>query len=112
MKRSTAVGVDSAHFVADCGAWGRYRGPMPQAPVFGRVLTAMVTPMTSEGSVDLEGAARLAEHLVDHGNDGLVVNGTTGESPTTTDAEKVDLVRVVVVSTNWGRGSSVATPRT
>jgi len=69
---------------------------MPQAPVFGRVLTAMVTPMTSEGSVDLEGAARLAEHLVDHGNDGLVVNGTTGESPTTTDAEKVDLVRVVV----------------
>jgi 4-hydroxy-tetrahydrodipicolinate synthase len=69
---------------------------MPQAPLFGRVLTAMVTPMFPDGSLDLEGAARLAEHLVDIGHDGLVVNGTTGESPTTTDAEKVDLVRVVV----------------
>jgi 4-hydroxy-tetrahydrodipicolinate synthase len=56
----------------------------------------MVTPMNSDGSVDLEGAAELAAHLVDRGHDGLVVNGTTGESPTTTDAEKVDLVRVVV----------------
>jgi 4-hydroxy-tetrahydrodipicolinate synthase len=56
----------------------------------------MVSPMNSDGSLDLEGAAALAEHLVAHGHDGLVVNGTTGESPTTTDAEKVDLVRVVV----------------
>jgi len=56
----------------------------------------MVTPMSSDGSLDLEGAARLAEHLVDSGHDGLVINGTTGESPTTTDSEKVDLVRVVV----------------
>ncbi|MDQ1539074.1 MAG: 4-hydroxy-tetrahydrodipicolinate synthase [Actinomycetota bacterium] len=56
----------------------------------------MVSPMSSDGSLDLQGAARLAEHLVDHGHDGLVVNGTTGESPTTTDSEKVDLVRVVV----------------
>jgi len=56
----------------------------------------MVSPMTSDGSLDLEGAARLAEHLVENGHDSLVVNGTTGESPTTTDAEKVDLVRVVV----------------
>jgi 4-hydroxy-tetrahydrodipicolinate synthase len=69
---------------------------MPQTPVFGRVLTAMVSPMNSDGSLDLEGAAKLAVHLVDNGHDGLVVNGTTGESPTTTDSEKVDLVRVVV----------------
>jgi 4-hydroxy-tetrahydrodipicolinate synthase len=69
---------------------------MPQAPLFGRVLTAMVTPMKPDGSVDLDGAAALAAHLVDNGHDGLVVNGTTGESPTTTDAEKADLVRVVV----------------
>jgi 4-hydroxy-tetrahydrodipicolinate synthase len=69
---------------------------MSHAPLFGRVLTAMVTPMNADGSVDLDGAAQLAVHLVDNGHDGLVVNGTTGESPTTTDSEKVDLVRVVV----------------
>ncbi|MBC7559402.1 MAG: 4-hydroxy-tetrahydrodipicolinate synthase [Dermatophilaceae bacterium] len=69
---------------------------MPQAPLFGRVLTAMVTPMRADGSLDLDGAAALAAHLVDQGHDGLVVNGTTGESPTTTDAEKAELVRVVV----------------
>ncbi|WP_433391551.1 4-hydroxy-tetrahydrodipicolinate synthase [Micromonospora sp. KLBMP9576] len=64
---------------------------------FGRVLTAMVTPFTAEGSLDLDGAARLASHLVDEqGNDALVVNGTTGESPTTTDAEKAQLIRAVV----------------
>lgn len=64
---------------------------------FGRVLTAMVTPFTADGSLDLDGAARLATHLVDEqGNDALVVNGTTGESPTTTDAEKERLIRVVV----------------
>jgi 4-hydroxy-tetrahydrodipicolinate synthase len=56
----------------------------------------MVSPMKPDGSLDLEGAQELAAHLVDHGHDGLVVNGTTGESPTTTDAEKVELVRVVV----------------
>ena len=63
---------------------------------FGRLLTAMVTPLRPDGSVDLDGAARLATHLVDEqGNDGLVINGTTGESPTTTEAEKENLVRVV-----------------
>ncbi|MFI9240864.1 4-hydroxy-tetrahydrodipicolinate synthase [Streptomyces cinnamoneus] len=67
----------------------------PQTP-FGRVLTAMVTPFTAEGALDLDGAQRLAAHLVDAGNDGLVVNGTTGESPTTSDAEKAQLVRAVV----------------
>ena len=56
----------------------------------------MVSPMNLDGSVDLDGAQRLAAHLVDNGHDGLVVNGTTGESPTTTDAEKIELVRVVV----------------
>ncbi|MBX7268405.1 4-hydroxy-tetrahydrodipicolinate synthase [Micromonospora sp. Llam7] len=63
---------------------------------FGRVLTAMVTPFTPDGALDLDGAARLADHLVvAQGNDALVVNGTTGESPTTTDAEKERLIRVV-----------------
>jgi 4-hydroxy-tetrahydrodipicolinate synthase len=64
---------------------------------FGRLLTAMVTPFTADGSLDLDGAARVAAHLVDEqGNDALVVNGTTGESPTTTDAEKERLIRAVV----------------
>jgi len=67
----------------------------PEIP-FGRALTAMVTPFTADGSLDLEGAQRLAAHLVDAGNDGLVLNGTTGESPTTSDAEKSDLVRAVL----------------
>ncbi|WP_446213228.1 4-hydroxy-tetrahydrodipicolinate synthase [Micromonospora sp. IBSANI012] len=64
---------------------------------FGRLLTAMVTPFTDDGSLDLDGAVRLATHLVDEqGNDALVLNGTTGESPTTTDAEKETLIRAVV----------------
>ena len=66
------------------------------AAAFGRVLTAMVTPFRSDGSLDLDAAQRLAAHLVDHGHDGLVVSGTTGESPTTSDAEKEQLVRAVV----------------
>jgi 4-hydroxy-tetrahydrodipicolinate synthase len=63
---------------------------------FGRVLTAMVTPFTPDGSLDVDGAQSLATHLVDAGNDGLVVSGTTGESPTTSDAEKDRLLRAVV----------------
>src|SRR5215475_9456710 len=64
---------------------------------FGRLLTAMVTPFNADGSLDLDGAARLATYLVDEqGNDGLVISGTTGESPTTTDAEKESLLRAVV----------------
>ncbi|MBC6449406.1 4-hydroxy-tetrahydrodipicolinate synthase [Actinokineospora xionganensis] len=63
---------------------------------FGRVLTAMVSPFDAEGAVDLDRAQELAAHLVDLGNDGLIVNGTTGESPTTTDKEKSDLVRAVI----------------
>jgi 4-hydroxy-tetrahydrodipicolinate synthase len=64
---------------------------------FGQMVTAMITPMTPDGAVDFGGAARLAEYLVtDMRNDGLVVNGTTGEAPTTTDAEKERLIRVVL----------------
>jgi 4-hydroxy-tetrahydrodipicolinate synthase len=63
---------------------------------FGRVLTAMVTPFAADGSVDLKQAAALADRLVAQGNDGLVVSGTTGEAPTTTRAEKSDLLRAVV----------------
>lgn len=62
----------------------------------GTVLTAMVTPFTPDGTLDADTAARLATHLVDSGCDGLVVSGTTGESPTTTDAEKTLLLRTVV----------------
>lgn len=65
---------------------------------FGRVLTAMVTPFTDDGALDLDGAQALAAHLVDHGNDGLVISGTTGESPTTTDDEKDALLRAVVAA--------------
>lgn len=63
---------------------------------FGRVLTAMVTPFGADGGLDLDAAATVAEHLIDTGHDGIVVNGTTGESPTTTDAEKAAMVRAVV----------------
>ncbi|WP_433183672.1 4-hydroxy-tetrahydrodipicolinate synthase [Actinoallomurus sp. CA-150999] len=64
---------------------------------FGRMLTAMVTPMASDGTVDFDGAARLAAYLVDEQrNDGLVVSGTTGESPTTSDEEDERLLRTVL----------------
>ena len=62
----------------------------------GTLLTAMVTPFAPDGSLDNAAAAQLANHLVDAGCDGLVVSGTTGESPTTTDDEKLELLRVVL----------------
>jgi len=68
----------------------------PRSTPFGRVLTAMVTPFTAAGELDLDTAAALAHRLVDQGNDGLVVSGTTGEAPTTTRAEKAALLRAVV----------------
>src|SRR5215212_1942062 len=70
----------------------------PEARVpFGRLLTAMVTPFTPSGELDLDGVQRLATHLVAvQRNDGLVVSGTTGESPTTTDEEKERLLRAVI----------------
>jgi 4-hydroxy-tetrahydrodipicolinate synthase len=65
--------------------------------VFGTVLTAMVTPFTSDGTkIDYDAAAKLANDLVDLGNNGLVVNGTTGESPTTDEHEKLELLEVVI----------------
>jgi len=74
---------------------------------FGRVLTAMVTPFTADGALDLARAAELAVRLVDDGNDGLVVSGTTGEAPTTTDGEKEQLLRAVVDAVG-GRAHVVA----
>ncbi|MEO8695903.1 MAG: 4-hydroxy-tetrahydrodipicolinate synthase [Acidimicrobiales bacterium] len=62
---------------------------------FGRVLTAMITPFDHDGALDLDGAAKLASWLVEQGNEGLVVAGTTGESPTLTHEEQIELVRVV-----------------
>src|ERR1700761_7838634 len=63
---------------------------------FGRLMTAMITPMTRDGAVDYDGTAALAAYLVDDmRNEGLVVSGTTGEAPTTTDAEKARLIEVV-----------------
>ena len=62
----------------------------------GTLLTAMVTPFAPDGSLDIPAAVRLANHLVDAGCDGLVLSGTTGESPTTTDAEKLTLLRAVL----------------
>ncbi len=67
----------------------------PDGP-FGCVLTAMVTAFHDDGSVDPDGTARVAAHLVDHGNDGVVVSGTTGESPTTTTEEDGRILRAVV----------------
>ncbi|MDQ1020488.1 4-hydroxy-tetrahydrodipicolinate synthase [Streptomyces afghaniensis] len=64
-------------------------------PPFGRALCAMITPFTPSGALDLDGAQRLAAHLVAQGCDGLVLSGTTGESPTTTDAEKSALITAV-----------------
>ena len=63
---------------------------------FGTVSVAMVTPFTPEGKLDVDAGVRLAAHLVDQGADSLVLAGTTGESPTTTENEKLDLLRAVI----------------
>lgn len=71
--------------------------PASLAPApFGRVLTAMVTPFADDGSVDLDATARVATHLADHGHDGIVVSGTTGESPTTSTGEAGQILRAVI----------------
>lgn len=80
-------------------------------PTFGSVLTAMVSPFAADGSLDLDAAHRLARWLIDHGNDGLVVAGTTGESPTLTHDEQIALIEAVVdavpgVSVVAGAGSN------
>jgi 4-hydroxy-tetrahydrodipicolinate synthase len=66
------------------------------APPFGRLTTAMITPFRSDGSLDLDAAQKVAEYLVARGNDALIVNGTTGEAPTTSDQEKVQVVEAVL----------------
>ncbi|NNM46032.1 4-hydroxy-tetrahydrodipicolinate synthase [Knoellia koreensis] len=68
---------------------------MSTSSPFGRLLTAMVSPMRPDGSIDPEGTRRLAEHLVETGHDGIVVNGTTGESATLSDDESIEMVRLV-----------------
>ena len=65
-------------------------------PPFGRLTTAMITPFRPDGSLDLDAAQRVATYLVDRGNDALVINGTTGEAPTTSDQEKVQLITAVL----------------
>ncbi|WP_033317890.1 4-hydroxy-tetrahydrodipicolinate synthase [Streptomyces yerevanensis] len=79
----------------------------PSAPPFGRALCAMITPFTEDGLLDPDGAQALADRLVADGCEGLVLSGTTGESPTTTDAEKAALVRAVVEAVG-GRAAVVA----
>ncbi|GFN23822.1 MAG: 4-hydroxy-tetrahydrodipicolinate synthase [Thermoanaerobacteraceae bacterium] len=84
---------------------------------WGRILTAMVTPFKQTGELDLEGARKLASHLVEHGSDGLVVAGTTGESPTLTHEEKIALFaavkeavgdRAVVIAGTGGNSTSAS----
>jgi 4-hydroxy-tetrahydrodipicolinate synthase len=68
---------------------------MTTAAPFGRMLTAMATAFTDDGAVDLDGTAAIAHYLVEHGHDGVVVSGTTGESPATSVAETGDILRAV-----------------
>ena len=79
-------------------------------PRFGRVLTAMVTPFHADGSLNLDGAVKLARWLQENGNDGLVLAGTTGESSTLTDDEKLSLfdtvVKAVTIPVIAGTGSN------
>ncbi|MFE3929364.1 4-hydroxy-tetrahydrodipicolinate synthase [Streptomyces sp. YIM B13508] len=83
-------------------------------PSLGRTLCAMITPFTPSGAPDLDGAQRLADHLVTEGCDGLVLSGTTGESPTTTDAEKRSLITAVreAVGSRAALVAGVGTPDT
>jgi 4-hydroxy-tetrahydrodipicolinate synthase len=64
-------------------------------PPFGRLITAMVTPFDKDGAIEWDGVAKLAQHLVDTGHDGIAVNGTTGEAPTTKSSEKLEIIKVV-----------------
>ncbi len=76
-------------------------------PPFGRLTTAMITPFKPDGSLDLDAAQKVATYLVDRGNDALVINGTTGEAPTTSDQEKVQLVKAVLEAVG-GRAKVIA----
>jgi len=68
---------------------------MQITPPFGRLLTAMVTPFAKSGEIDWAGVEKIAAHLVSTGHDGIVLNGTTGEAPTTSDDEKDQIIKVV-----------------
>jgi 4-hydroxy-tetrahydrodipicolinate synthase len=86
------------------GASGR---PSKLSPMLGEVLTAIVTPFREDGSVNLDAFRRLCTHLVDNGSDGLVVAGTTGESPTLTDDERLELF-AAAAETVGGRATVIA----
>jgi 4-hydroxy-tetrahydrodipicolinate synthase len=87
---------------------GRRRGGDEGGAVeLGRVITAMATPFQADGSLDIDGARTLAEHLVAHGSDGIVVAGTTGEAPTLTHQEKHDLWSAVADEVR-GKASVIA----
>jgi 4-hydroxy-tetrahydrodipicolinate synthase len=73
--------------------------------MLGEVLTAIVTPFDADGAVDYDRFRELLQHLADNGSDGFLVFGTTGESPTLSDAEKLELLRVAVDTV--GGGSTV-----
>ena len=75
--------------------------------MLGNVLTAIVTPFHEDGSIDLDAFQALAHHLVEHGSDGIVVSGTTGESPTLSDPERLDLLRAAKEAVG-GTGTIVA----
>ena len=88
-------------------------------PTISGVITAMVTPFDADGALDLAAARRLARHLIENGSHGLVVAGTTGESPTLSDDEKLRLLEAVLARWATRRRSSAgpapttpATPRT
>src|SRR5919106_26203 len=74
---------------------------------FGRVITAMATPFRADGSLDVDGAATLAQHLIAHGSDALVIAGTTGEAPTLTHQEKRELWTTVADAIK-GRAAMIA----
>jgi 4-hydroxy-tetrahydrodipicolinate synthase len=77
---------------------GRNEARVESEAVLGEVLTAIVTPFDADGAVDYDAFRALAEHLVEHGSDGLVVTGTTGESPTLSDEERLELLRTAVAA--------------
>src|SRR5438552_8248247 len=81
--------------------------PLDYGPVLGEVLTAIVTPFGRDGTVDFERFRELAQYLLERGSDGLVVAGTTGEGPTLSDDERLELFRVAL-DTLGGRGTVVA----
>ncbi|HET6987291.1 MAG TPA: 4-hydroxy-tetrahydrodipicolinate synthase [Kribbella sp.] len=81
--------------------------PATSEPPFGRLTTAMITPFRPDGALDLDAAQKVATYLVDRGNDALIINGTTGEAPTTSDQEKVQLVKAVLEAVG-GRAKVIA----